>query len=124
MANEYAKKELKQGFDKCTKDGREMFDTFLSQADVAKLSKFMGKHPETGRAYVQTVTAPWLGGTCVCWMVAQGAELAELCEDSLGRNGSRAHGSVHDHMAACDCLCIKSYALDYMAAIGASWVAA
>ena len=42
--NEYAKKEFKQcqqGFDKCTKDGCDMFDTFLSQADVAKLSKFL-----------------------------------------------------------------------------------
>ena len=40
-ANEYVRKEFKQcpeGFDKCIKNGRDMFDTFLSQADVAKLS--------------------------------------------------------------------------------------
>ncbi len=58
-ANEYAKKEFQQcqeGFDKCTKDGCDMFDTFLSQADVAKLSNFLGKDPDTGCAYVQTVS--------------------------------------------------------------------
>jgi len=96
-ANKYAKREFKQcpkGFDKCTKDGRDTFDTFLSQADVAKLSRFLGKDPDTRS-----------GGACACWMIAPGGELARLCEDSMGHNGSRAHGSLHDHMAACACKC-------------------
>ena len=33
----------------------DMFDTFLSLADVAKLSKFLGKDPDTRYSYVQTV---------------------------------------------------------------------
>ena len=47
-ANEYAEREFEQcpkGFDKCTKDGRDTFDTFLSQSDVARLSNFFGQRP-------------------------------------------------------------------------------
>ena len=40
---------------KCPVVGRDMLDTFLSQAHVAKLSKFLGKDLETGCAYVQTI---------------------------------------------------------------------
>ena len=57
-ANEFVKRECKQcpeGFDKRTRDGSDTNDTFLSQADVAKLSAFLGKDPDMGCAYVQTV---------------------------------------------------------------------
>lgn len=37
-------------------------------------------------------------------IAALGGELAGLCEDPMGHNGSRAHGSLHDHIAVCACL--------------------
>lgn len=57
-ANEYATGEFKQcpeGFDKCTKEGYNIFDTFLSQADVARLSKILGKDLNTGYSCVQAM---------------------------------------------------------------------
>ena len=51
---------------------RDMFDTFLSQADVAKLSKFLGKTLKQGVLMSRQYTkAPWPGCACSCWMVAQ-----------------------------------------------------
>ena len=57
-ANEFVKREFKQcpkDFDKCIQDGSDTYNTFLTQADVAKLSVFLGKNPDTGFAHVQTI---------------------------------------------------------------------
>ncbi len=48
-------KRCPKGFYICTDDGLNLFDTFLSQSDIAKLSNFLGKDLDTGCAYVQTV---------------------------------------------------------------------
>jgi len=127
-ANEYAKKEFKQcqqGFDKCTKDGHDMFDTFLSQADVAKLSKFLGKDPETGRAYVQTVyqhhgqvmhvPAGWLH------QVENLQDCVKIAWDIMVPERMAAYMTTWQHVLAC---VTKSNAPDYMAAMGVLWVAA
>jgi len=127
-ADEYAKKEFKQcqqGFDKCTKDGRDIFETFLSQADVAKLSKFLGKDPEAGRAYVQTVyqqhgqmvhvPAGWLH------QVENLQDCVKIAWDIMVPERMAAYVTTWQHVLAC---VTKSNAPAYMAATGVMVVAA
>ena len=125
-AKEYVRKEFKQcpeGFDKCTKNGRDMFDTFLSQADVAKLSKFLGKDLETGCAYVQTVyqhhgqvvhvPAGWLH------QVENLQDCVKIAWDIMVPERMAAYMATWQHVLAS---VVKSNAPDYMAATGVLWV--
>ena len=104
---------------------RDMFDTFLSQADVAKLSKFLGKTLKQGvlmsRQYTSTM-ARW------CMFLLDGCpggELARLCENSMGHNDSRAYTGAYmatwQHVLA---NVTKTNAADYMAATGVLWIVA
>ena len=105
-ANEYVEREFKQcpkGFDKCNKDGCDMFDTFLSQSDAARLSNFLGKDPNTGNAYVQTmyqhhgqvvnVPAGWLH------QLENLQDCVRIAWDIMVPERMAAY------MAACPCLC-------------------
>ena len=127
-ANEYAEREFERcpkGFDKCTKDGRDTFDTFLSQSDVARLSNFLGKDPNTGYAYVQTVyqhhgqvvnvPAGWLH------QVENLQDCVKIAWDIMVSERMAAYMATWQHVLAC---VTKSNAPDYMAAMGVLWVAA
>ncbi|KAL3134232.1 hypothetical protein ABBQ38_006663 [Trebouxia sp. C0009 RCD-2024] len=126
-ANEFAEREFKQcpkGFDKCTKDGRDTFDTFLSQSDVATLSKSLGTDPNTGNAYVQTVyqhhgqlvhvPAGWLH------QVENLQDCVKIAWDMMTPERMGAYMATWQHVLAS---VIKSNAPDYMAATGVLWVA-
>ncbi|KAL3157775.1 hypothetical protein ABBQ32_012200 [Trebouxia sp. C0010 RCD-2024] len=126
-ANEYVRREVKQcpeGFDKCTKEGRDTFDTFPSQADVAKLSKFLGKDLETGCAYVRTVyqhhgqvvhvPAGWLH------QVENLQDCVKIAWDRMVPERMAAYMATWQLVLAS---VIKSNAPDYMAATGVLWVA-
>ena len=126
-ANEYVRKEFKQcpeDFDKCTKDGRDMFDTFLSQADVTKLSKFLGTDLETGCACVQTVyqhhgqvvhvPAGWLH------QVENLQDCVKIAWDMMIPERMGAYMATWQHVLA---TVTKSNAPDYMAARGVLWAA-
>ena len=57
--SKFVKIEFKQcpkGVDKCIQDGSDTYNTFLTHSDVANLSTFLGKGPDTRCAYVQTIS--------------------------------------------------------------------
>ena len=102
-----------------------MFDTFLSQADVAKVSKFLGKDPATGRVYVQTVyqhhgqvvhmPAGWLH------QVETLQDCVKLAWDIMLPERMAAYMATWQHVLAS---VTESSAPDYMAAMDVLWVAA
>ena len=126
-ANEYVKKEFKQcpkGFDKCTLGGSDTNNTFLTQADVAKLSVFLGKDPDTGCAYVQTVhqhhgqmvhvPTGWLH------QVENLQDCAKIAWDMMVPERMALYMLTWQHILSG---ITRSNAADYMAATGVLWAA-